>query len=294
MNAIKNKKIKLFVLTHNRPKILTHCLSFLMNNQVDKEIVIVIDGNNEEVLKVAKEFSQIKSNTPISYITNPRTNGSIISFAYNYIYNCDSDIVGIIEGDYIYRSQYLEEISDVFDEYHETLSICGYHHPDTRNMKLCLEDFSNLTKKFFGRDIENREYMYKPFSALINNKKYSLQGVSNHTISHFINVPIFKKVFENEIENLIIHTSDNLSPVGLCDARISSTYQIFWENWAKKQNLDLSKNFPILDICDFSIANHFGGGGTSVSQGSDGDLIGWVSSPTWVNPLLILDRNKTL
>jgi hypothetical protein len=287
-NGTKSKNC-LFLFAHNRPRILSGSLNSLIKSSIDKKIVVLLDNPQEGVVQVVENFKQSNPQIEIDVLNNPRLNGNIMAYIYKKIYESDLEVAGILETDYIFRPQYLEEVAEVFNGFPNTLSICGYHHPDTRNTKLCFEYFAELTKGFFGKDISNREYMYKPFESFINNKKYLLQGVSNQTGCHFLNVKAFKSIFNNKIEDLIKSMTDLRAKHGFCDGKLSSTYQIFWENWAKEQNLDLSKNFPILDICDFSIANHYGGGGICVG-GPEGTTAPWISSPTWENDSKIVNR----
>jgi len=287
-NGIKSKNC-LFLLAHDRPRILSGALESLIKTSADKKIVILLDSPQEGVLPVVEHFKNSNPEIEIDILDNPRLNGNIIAYIYKQIYESDLEVAGILETDYVFRPQYLEEVVDVFNGIPSALSICGYHHPDTRNTQLCFEYFAELTRKFFGRDISNREYMYKPFETVLDSKKYLIQGVSNQTGCHFLNVKTFKKVFNNKIEDLINSITDLRAKHGFCDGKLSSTYQIFWENWAKQENLDLSKNFPILDICDFSIANHYGGGGICVG-GPEGSTTSWITSPTWENSLKIVNR----
>jgi hypothetical protein len=49
-------------------------------------------------------------------------------------------------------------------------------------------------------------------------------------------------------------------------------------------NIDLSKNFPFLSICDYSISEHICGGGVNGMIVPEGQT--FVCSPTWNNKYL--------
>lgn len=285
------KKICLFVIAHDRPKILQLSLSSLIDNEIEKQIIILVDNPQLGVAGVISDFIKNNPSIDICCLTNPRIGGNTLSAIYQQIYNSECDIAGIIETDYVFRPQFLEEVIDVFAKFKSTLSIAGYNHPDTRNPKLSFVDFPNLTKKFFERDVSNRSLMYSPFVSIINQKQYLLQGISNHTGCHFLSGSVFRSIFENSLDKFLSLITDLASPVGFCDGRLSSTYQIYWEDWCIKNNIDIFKNFPILDICDYSIGNHYGGGGICVG-GLDSEMVDWIKSPTWTDQHLIVERKK--
>lgn len=282
-------KIHIYILAHDRPKVLKQSLDSLSRNDLFKKVSILIDNPEENVEEVVSNFVLKNKHIDIQVLPNPRLKGSIIASIYKETFDSNNDIIGIIETDYIFRPQYLEEVKDIFEYYSNTLSICGYHHPDTQNPELTFKHFPEITKKFFGKDIDNRNKMYQPFETTINNKKYLLQGVSNHTGCHFINCKILKQILKDDLENFLNFITDLAAAHGFCDGKLCSAYQIYWEKWAKSNNLDMSINFPILDICDYSISNHYGGGGLCV-EGIDGEMVNWIKSPTWESPDKIINR----
>lgn len=285
---MKNK-IHIYILAHDRPKVLKQSLNSLSKSPLFKKASILIDYPELNVEEIISNFILDNKHIDIEALPNPRLKGNIMAYIYKEIFNSDNNIVGIIETDYIFRPQYLEEIKDIFEYYPNTLSICGYHHPDTQNPELTFKHFPEITKKFFGKDIDNRDKMYQPFETIINNKKYLLQGVSNHTGCHFINCKVLKEVLKDNLEDFLNFITDLAAAPGICDGRLCSAYQIYWEKWAKNNNLDMSINFPILDICDYSISNHYGGGGLCVG-GIDGEMVDWIKSPTWESPDKIINR----
>ena len=276
-------KISLFILAHDRPLILNKCLESLTKNQIPKEIFILKDKTTKEVDIVIEEFES-KFNSLINKIIieeNPRIKNNIFYSIYERINNSDIDYVGFIESDYVFRNDYLEDILNVFNNNKNTLSIAGYNHPDTYDNNKNLIEFPKICEAFFKKDICNRQFLYKKFDQIINNIRYTLQGISNHCGCHFLNIKIFNEVFKNKLFYLFLDFITQPSISGLCDGRLSAIYCSMWENWAEINEIETDKNFAILDICDYSIANHYGCGGISVTCGVDGQTLDWISSPTW-------------
>lgn len=71
------------------------------------------------------------------------------------------------------------------------------------------------------------------------------------------------------------------------DAHMSGTPTYYWEQWAKRKGLELSKEFAALDICDYSMSNHVVGGG--INSGNCPEGYTFLISPKWKDEYL--DKN---
>jgi glycosyltransferase involved in cell wall biosynthesis len=284
------------VLSYNRPKVLARCLSTLINNTEIKpdEIWVLDDGSEAGLRKGLVEFVNTYSTPqlPINVVLCGRNYGIGWAFenAYNIIKWKNPEVVGIIEADYIWRKGYMEDIMAVFAASPHTVAIPGYDHPDMYDQHKLNNTFPEIMKEQFGSDVEARPYFYKPFDLPTSLGNIKVQGVSNSCGCHFLN---WKRVNE-----LLLTTHDKNDEFWhwmdrafhkwgvtdrsrASDGHISGTLTFLWERWAKLANIDITKNFAWLDICDHSIGQHLCGLGINGHLPGMQEGMTFVGSPHW-------------
>jgi hypothetical protein len=149
--------------------------------------------------------------------------------------------------------------------------------------------FPELMKEQFAQDIKGRSYMYQPFETQTSLGPIKVQGVSNSCGCQFLH---WERVNKMLFEDLGVkdkydawmdrafnkHSTDRRYA---SDGHMSCTLSWYWEQWALKNGIDISKNFGWLDICDYSLAQHL------CALGINGMVPGiqegqtFINSPVW-------------
>lgn len=292
--------IAFYILTYNRPLVLQHCLQSLYGNtRIRPDESWIIDDGSEPATQKQLLESCIKGG--VNLMASTRNYGIGYSFErlYNLIWqNDDLDVACIIESDYVWRRGWLEDVCAVFEASPMTLAIAGTDHPDMYDRAKTHTTFPEIMREQFDRDLAAREHLYKPFDLETAVGKVKVQGVSNSCgclMLHWkrfretvvsletkglIKPYEYKKRMDRAFNKGITHdTRRNAS-----DGHMSSIITMFGE-----MNLtsmiergfthDISKDFPMLSICDYSISEHICGGGVNgliVPEGAT-----FIHSPTW-------------
>lgn len=283
-------KIAFYILTYNRPAILNKSLQTLFGNAGHNpdEAWIIDDGSSPEMKRGLTSLGIEKN---INLLLHGRNYG--IGYAFERVYNLmrqddDLDIGCIIESDYIWRKHWLMDCIDVFNASPHTLAIAGTDHPDMYDRFKTHTTFPEIMKECFGEDLKSREHLYKPFDLTIPNGKIQLQGVSNScgcTIINWkrlralmndmdLNADFWKRMDRAFNKGVTHDTRKNAS-----DGHMSSTLSMYGERHLLKQGVDITKNFPFVSICDFSISEHVCGGGVNGLIAPEGST--FVHSPKW-------------
>lgn len=304
----------LFVyLTYNRPKVLEQCLATSLGNTsvpID-EAWIVDDGSERAIQANITNFAlQNRDRLPINLVLNQKNYGIGWNFemAYNIMRIKDPEYICFLEADYIFRKGWLEDCMAVFDAAPYTVAILGTSHPDCYDRQKTHGLFPKLMMEQFPKDVAGREYMYQPFGLETSRGKISVQGASNSCGCSIFAWQRFKKILQ-ELDSLKgeevgyyereywrwMDRAFNKQAGGdrryASDQHFSGTVTGLWYEWAEalKQDFDLSKNFPWLDICDYSIADHKCALGINgmVPGMKEGDT--FVGSPVWNEKYLTED-----
>jgi len=281
------------IYTHNRPNILQECISSLFekNNLRPSRVLIIDDGSEKSVKNSLYNFSLDHSNKiPVDFLSfSPNIGyGTIAEFGIRMADIYNPDYVFFIESDYIFRKNGLDEVLEVFEttEYGQNaVGFSGYDNPDFYSLEKTGSIFPKIITEDCGEDNLNRDIMYKPFELnLENNKKISLEFVTNSCGTMYFNWKIFKKIksqFPQEIEWWINHTTDkHKDKRNLNDGCMSHGISWLWTKWAKANNIDTDKYAALLNIKP-SIANHINGAGINGYIVSEGQS--FVSSPTFTS-----------
>jgi len=303
----QNPNIAFYILTYNRPNILKVCLETLFTNTNIKynEAWLIDDGSQPDLKHGLLDFSIANSTAfPINTLIHGRNYG--IGFGFERIYNLmrqndDLDIGCIIESDYVWRKNWLEDVVAVFEASPLTVAIAGVSHPDMVDKNKTHGTFPEIMKECFGEDLTAREHLYKPFDLNTSVGSVKVQGVSNSCGCLMINWKRFKEVIttvdyhykfnywkrmDRAFNKGIAHdTRANAS-----DGHMSSNITYYGEKYILMQGEDISKHFPMLDICDYSISQHICGGGVNSGRMSEGNT--FILSPNWKDEYIQVNPRK--
>jgi len=299
-----------YIPTYNRPKILQECLSSLFANTkiIPNECWIVDDGSVDQIKIDLLNFSIQNSHAfPINLILNAKNYG--VSYSFEKIYNLikqndDVDIACIVESDYIWRKGWLEDVVSVFNASENTITIAGTDHPDMYDKNRTHGFFPQIMNDFFGSDLESRKFLYNPFVLKTNNGDIKVQGVSNSCGCLIIHVKRLKKVIKELEENGIVPINDFWDRMNKAfhkntnaatrktvhDGWMSTTLSKYGELYLKYLNQDITKTFPMLSICDYSISEHVCGDGLNGKIVPEGQT--FVNSPSWKNDYLLTNPRQ--
>ena len=298
--------IAFYILTYNRPLVLQYCLQSLYGNTSIRpnESWVLDDGSEPDMQRQLLE-SCIRSKVNLMASTRNYGIGYAFERLYNLIWqNDDLDIACIVESDYVWRKGWLEDVRAVFEASPVTLAIAGTDHPDMYDRAKTHTLFPEIMREQFGKDLEAREHLYKPFELKTQVGKVKVQGVSNscgclilhwkrlkETIISLESVGLlkpyeYKKRMDRAFNKGITHDTRR----NAADGHMSGIITMFGEMNMLQTNRnngathDLSKDFPMLSICDYSISEHIAGGGVNGGVVPEGQK--FMSSPTWKNEYL--------
>lgn len=306
-------KIVWIILTYQRPKILSVCLNTLFNNtKIKPDSVWIIDDCSDITLKqelfnISKNYSE--SYTPINLILAGKNRG--IGYSFEMAYNImrqdeDNSIYCFIESDYIWKKGWLEDVVTVFKASPLTIAIAGTDHPDMYNKIKTHQEFPKLMIDQFGKDLDSREYLYKPFFLETERGKIQVQGVSNSCGCQIVHWGRLKNILRwgdfayNSIPfstntywkwmDRAFNKNNTGNRKDASDMHMSQTIAMFAEKFMIYFEMDITKNFGFLSICDYSISQHvcgMGKGGMNIEEGST-----FIFSPTWKNEYLENDPRE--
>jgi len=293
-------KLLYIYFTYNRPKVLADCLrTTLSNTKIFPNEIYILDDCSDlniqsSLFKFAKENSSIEM--PIHLILNGCNLGIGRQFesAYNLMRVLNPEFIFMVESDYVFRREYMEDCMAVIESNPNVVAIPLTSHPDFYNKEKTDNFFPKLMIQQFRKDIINREYMYKPFEIDTKRGKILVQGGSNSCGSCFLAYHRFNKILEDLNDQTrdvvseywqwmkIAFTKDEINNKKMAnDAIMTCALTWYWYEWAKKNSLDLTKNFPWLDICDASIGQHLCIGGVNGNVPGMVEGQTFVGSPVW-------------
>jgi len=296
--------IAYYIPTFNRPYVLQQCLNTIFQNTeiYPNEVWLIDDSSDNELKKSLLDFSFKSQNFPVNLLFHGFNYG--IGYIFERIYNLirqndDLDIACIIESDYIWRKDWLKDVLDVFEASPHTLAIAGTDHPDMYDRSKTHSVFVDIMNECFGEDLKARNHLYIPFELNTNSGKILVQGVSNSCGCTIIHWKRFKNVIKDlEINNKIPYNDfwkrmDRAFNKGIThdtrkhasDGWMSSTISKYGEMYLEMNNIDITKNFPFLSICDYSISEHICGGGVNGLIVPEGQT--FIHSPKWDSHFLI-------
>jgi glycosyltransferase involved in cell wall biosynthesis len=293
--------IGFYIPTFNRPKILQQSLYTLFSNTQLKpsEVWFIDDGSQLETKRALFEYA---TQNEFNLLIHGKNLG--IGYTFERVYNLmrqndDLDVACIIESDYVWRKDWLQDCLDVFEASPYTVAIAGTDHMDMYDRIKTHETFPEIMKECFGEDLQAREHLYKPFTLETKNGPIQIQGVSNSCGCMIIHWKRFKE-FLNDLgaTNDYWRRMDRAFNKGIThdtrrnasDGHMSSTVSMLAEDYLVQHNVDISKNFPFVSICDYSISEHVCGGGVNGLIAPEGST--FVHSPKWDSKYLEVNPRK--
>lgn len=302
-------RIHFYILTYNRPKILSLCVNTLFNNtSIRPEAAFFFDdGSEPDIKRGLLEFCIESSAKGVP--TNFECHGVNMGVGWNFenlyqkIDQHNPDIAVIVESDYIWRKGWLEDCLAVFEASPYTLMIPGTSHPDFIDRSKTHGSFIDLMKDQFGEDLRSRDYLYKPFTLNTRRGNILVQGGSNSCgcmILHWSrlqsilneNTKFYSKKLYWKWMDRAFHKNGSGDRRYASDAHMSSTLSMFAEMSMIYNGIDTKTNFGCLDICDYSISSHrcFGGINGMVLGLQEGDT--FLHSNGWDMKYLKEDPRK--
>jgi hypothetical protein len=277
--------------------------SLLNNSCPPNEAWIIDDGSEKQMKFTLLNFSieTSKAGIPIHFLSHGINKG--IGHGFERVYNLirqndELDVACIIESDYLWRVGWLEDVLAVFEARPEVVCIAGTDHPDMYDRHKTHTTFPELMKEQFGKDLEAREHLYKPFEIETIEGKIKIQGVSNSCGCQIIHWKRLKQIITHLENASLIPTGDywkrmdrafnkgitHDTRANASDAHMSGTISMYSEMYLKDTGVDITKNFGFVSICDYSISQHICGGGVNGRIVPEGAT--FIHSPTWNDEFL--------
>lgn len=284
----------LILFCYNRPTILSECVKTLFGNteyQFD-EVLLIDDGSRPDVISAISQFivaQRENKRTKFSLMTFGKNQGYSYAaeFAFKYTLWRNPKYLFFIEQDYVFRKGWAEEAIAVLEASPKTVAISGYSNPDYYDKSKTDEMFQKIIEDELGHDPCKREFMHKPFKLSTSVGDIEVQGTSNSCGTCIVNWQnmlalddMYKSFWKSVIERACnMHPGGNRLNYG--DGPFTHGISFYWYN--KYKDVDFEKEFPWLDICDYSIANHINGGAESINGKIVPEGTTFVSSPKWSN-----------
>lgn len=300
-------KILYIIYTFNRPSVVSQCIETLLNNTNIRpdELIIIDDGSDKQMQANLARFC-IENSTdqlPFNLYLSGKNNGVGWSFELGYLlmkYK-NPKRVFFIESDYVFRKNWAEEMLAVLDASPYTLGLSPSSHPDMYQKEKTFQLFPELMKEQFYQDVDSRQFMYSPFDLETKLGQIKCQGISNTCGSHLLDYDRLQKFIFNDLGkekefwywmDRALHKWGNTDRTRASDQHISCTLSWYGNEYLTKHNIDKSKNFPLLDCCDYSWSEHLCVGGIN---GMVNMPIGstFVHSPAW-NPEYLARNPRNL
>ncbi len=302
--------VAFIILTYERLNITRGCIQTLFNNTAirPKEVYILDDGSDPNMRQSLFNFSiENSKNIPINFYSNGKNKG--VGYQFETAYKIadsleDIDLVCFIEADYLWRKGWLEDVIAVFEAAPGTVAIAGCDHPDMDDRNKTHNEFCKLMIDQFGRDLESRPYLYKPFLLQTKRGIIEVEGVSNSCGCQIVNWKRLKKILKdgdssNGLEEYstgnywkwmdrAFHKNGTGDRRYASDAHMSGTISYF----AERYNRHFDKSFGFLNICDYSISTHICGGETSINGKIVPEGHTFIISPSWDDKYLQEDPRK--
>jgi hypothetical protein len=274
----------LVLMVHNRLDMFEQSLDSMFCNTDFQfsEVLICNDGSNKgttkEVFDYVYRHSGVQDVNLLHFGKN-QGQGCILEFILNYATYKNPKYLFLLEQDYEWRKDWAEEAVAVLENCPSAIMVPAQSH------KSYYEDqYKNGGRpaqmiEYFGEDPLPRDFMHKPFDLDIKNHhefqirdKIKIQAVSNTTTCNIINWHRFYKLrvdsskkyngeerFWKEVVRKACGIGMDTRAI-VDDEIFSQGMCYFWYKTYEKQ-INKNKDFPILDICDYSIGNHLDEGG---------------------------------
>lgn len=282
------------IFTHERPKILRHCLSsfFTSTTELPERVVIIDDGSGSEVYEVLDDTKQRWGRqTHIEIVRKPKSGFADSVRRALWFARCyDPDQLWLIESDYVFAHGGLDAVRDVLantDEGRACFGIAGYDHPDFSRTDHRETAYPAEAITMLGFDPVRRGTLWSLRAFAGKRKAYLGQFVSNTCISSYLN---WRLISANPGAMDALDLAADPKPTAGrplaaelaangCpdDGQLSNGLNAAWEDWAVEQGLARDRFACWLNIRP-SVANHISGGGLHTSAG---EMVSDAWSPSW-------------
>ena len=308
----------LVLMVHNRLDMFEQSLDSMFCNTDFQfsEVLICNDGSNKgttkEVFDYVYRHSGVQDVNLLHFGKN-QGQGCILEFILNYATYKNPKYLFLLEQDYEWRTNWAEEAVAVLENSPSTVMVAaqshrGYYQEHSKN-KVWPESMVG----YFGEDPLPRHLMHKPFNLDIRNHKefqirdkIKVQAVSNTTTCNIISWRRFynlrldsNKIYNGE-ERFWKEVVRKACGIGMDtraivdDGILSQGMCYFWYKTYEKQ-IDKNVDFPILDICDYSIGNHLNEGGHHSAESYIGGAKWWptrAGTEKWQQNNLLKNKEK--
>jgi len=308
----------LVLMVHNRLDMFEQSLASMFSNTDFQfsEVLICNDGSNKgttkEVFDYVYKYSGVQDVNLLHFGKN-QGQGCILEFILNYATYKNPKYLFLLEQDYEWRNNWAEEAVAVLENSPSTVMVAaqshrGYYQEYSKNTV-----WPESMVSYFGEDPLPRHLMHKSFNLDIRNHKefqirdkIKVQAVSNTTTCNIINWRRFynlrldsNKIYNGE-ERFWKEVVRKACGIGMDtraivdDGILSQGICYFWYKTYEKQ-IDKNVDFPILDICDYSIGNHLDEGGHHSAESYIGGAKWWptrAGTEKWQQNALLKNKEK--
>lgn len=281
----------LILFVYNRPNVLQMCLNTMLPNAgIEFDKILIFDDGSDNVTKqilndYGNKYNDQFQDIKLEIIANNSNKGYGVTTQQSFekIFKLKPKYVFRIEQDYIFRKNWALESLELLQhpQFEKSIAISGYSHYDYYSNTAKQGKYITDIVKYFGKDIDNRQCLFKSFFVNTATRKIKVQGVSHTCGTLFINWENFMKLFNNNNEFLSFMpklTENNLFNDGFFSSLISYKWIQKYKDYI---DIDLTKEFAIIDVCDKSLANHIGGAGINMRGIEECTTISEVGSPIW-------------
>lgn len=282
------------IFTHERPKVLRHCVSsfFTTTTELPERVIIVDDGSGGEVQEVLEDTKQRWGRqTNIELVRKPKSGFADSMRRALWFARCyEPQQLWLIESDYVFAHGGLDAVGDVLantDEGRVCFGIAGYDHPDFSHVGHRENAYPAEAVAMLGSDPVNRGAMWLLRALAGKRKAYLGQFVSNSCISSYLN---WRLVGRNPDAQAALDLAADPQP---CEGRplaaelaakgcpddgqLSNGLNAAWAKWSDANALDRSRFSCWLNIRP-SVANHISGGGLHTGAP---EMTSDAWSPSW-------------
>lgn len=230
MNIVMKKKlVSILISNYNKENYIKRCLNSCINQSYKNTEIIFVDNlSNDNSLKIAKEFKNIKVVSTKTRSKYPALNQ--IDTLLTGLKFCKGKIVSLLDSDDFFKKNKIEKIVEYFSKYPNKNLVCDtpylYYH-------------KNYTKKFVNKKKKNF-YVWPtifPTSSINLRKNFLIECLNNIFPKIFPQIEIDFRilVFADKIKNDLNFVSNNLTYYFQNPKGILSIYKKFSFYWWNKR-----------------------------------------------------------
>lgn len=226
---MKKKLVSILISNYNKENYIKRCLNSCINQSYKNiEIIFVDNLSNDNSLKIAKNFKNIKVLSTKTRSKYPALNQ--IDTLLTGLKSCKGKIVSLLDSDDFFKKNKIKKIVEYFSKYPNKNLVCDtpylYYH-------------KNHIKKFVNKK-KNNFYLWPtifPTSSINIRKIFLVEYLNNIFPKMFPQIEIDFRilVFADKIKNDLNVVSDNLTYYFQNPKGILSVYKKFSFYWWDKR-----------------------------------------------------------